>query len=64
MKSGDAPPVAEEDGPAEAHREQAEGTKAGDAADGAPEPPAVQAACPANFGNSDIFGGGWADPTP
>jgi hypothetical protein len=26
--------------------------------------PAVQAACPLAFGNSDIFGGSYADPTP
>jgi len=26
--------------------------------------PDVQLVCPANFGNSDIFGGGYADPTP
>jgi hypothetical protein len=26
--------------------------------------PAVQQACPANFGNSDIYGGSYADPTP
>jgi hypothetical protein len=26
--------------------------------------PDVQQECPANFGNSDIFGGAWADPTP
>ncbi len=29
-----------------------------------PVAPAVQQACPANFGNSDIFGGSYADPTP
>jgi hypothetical protein len=27
-------------------------------------PPPVQQACPANFGNSDIFGGSYPDPTP
>jgi hypothetical protein len=27
-------------------------------------PPNVLAACPAAFGNSDIYGGRWADPTP
>src|SRR5215211_1713147 len=26
--------------------------------------PAVQQECPANFGNSDIYGGSYADPTP
>jgi hypothetical protein len=26
--------------------------------------PDVQQECPADFGNSDIFGGAWADPTP
>ncbi len=29
-----------------------------------PTPPEVQQVCPANFGNSDIFGGSYADPTP
>jgi len=29
-----------------------------------PEAPAVQAECPVTFGNSDIYGGSYADPTP
>jgi hypothetical protein len=30
----------------------------------APTPPAVQQVCPATFGNTDIYGGSWSDPTP
>lgn len=29
-----------------------------------PTPPAVQQECPATFGNSDIYGGSYMDPTP
>jgi hypothetical protein len=33
--------------------------------DGAPTaPPSVQAACPATYGNTDIYGGRYLDPTP
>jgi hypothetical protein len=40
----------------------ANGTAAGDASD--PTRPAPEQDCPANFGNTDIFGGSYADPTP
>jgi hypothetical protein len=33
-------------------------------ADAAASAPAVQQVCAPAFGNSDIYGGGWADPTP
>ena len=39
-----------------------DGTAAGDASD--PTRPAPQQDCPAAFGNTDIFGGSYADPTP
>jgi hypothetical protein len=67
VESGEIPPVAEEDGPAEAHaqaREEAQNKKPGTEEDAGPEPPAVQEECAPNFGNSDIYGGQFADPTP
>jgi hypothetical protein len=29
-----------------------------------PTPPPVEQVCPFNFGNTDIYGGSYADPTP
>ena len=63
VEDGTIPPFAEEDGPAEAHAEARDKKPGADAGAG-PEPPNVQVQCPANFGNSDIYGGKYADPTP
>jgi hypothetical protein len=43
-------------------QEVVDGTAAGDPSD--PSRPAPQQDCPAMFGNTDIFGGSYADPTP
>jgi Neuraminidase (sialidase) len=48
---------------AEAEEPRGEDDGQADASD-SPTPPAVQQECPANFGNSDIYGGGYSDPTP
>jgi hypothetical protein len=50
-----------------AEGEEPRGESGGDADAGdtsGPQPPDVQQECPANFGNSDIYGGGFPDPTP
>ncbi|MEA2125255.1 MAG: hypothetical protein QOI80_2037 [Solirubrobacteraceae bacterium] len=56
-----------ETGQQTAEPEEPRGESAGDAepepASG-PAPPDVQQECPATFGNSDIYGGGYPDPTP
>ena len=43
-------------------QEVADGTAAGDASD--PTRPAPEQDCPATFGNTDVFSGSFADPTP
>jgi hypothetical protein len=50
-----------------AEAEEPRGESAGDAdqaATAAPEAPDVQQVCPATFGNTDIYGGSYPDPTP
>jgi hypothetical protein len=49
---------------AEEPRGEGSGADAGAADASGPQPPAVEEECPANFGNSDIYGGGYPDPTP
>jgi hypothetical protein len=49
---------------AESEEPDGSGLPEQDADADAAETPAIQTDCPANFGNSDIYGGSYADPTP
>jgi hypothetical protein len=62
VRAGEIPPNAAPDEPAERDDITEEAPPAGEGTP--PEPPNVEAECPAAFGNSDIFGAAVSDPTP